>query len=115
MFKGFRFVRAPKVIFLSPPPGSTNVVFLRICRPDEKGAVKTEWKLEGEPVFGKPIKIKGYSQTNMAYGYDGRVYLALDGRCYSTFVKSPAERGEAKLMRRLAREQAAREAAREVP
>ena len=92
MFKGFRFVHAPKVVFFNPAPGETNVTFLRECKPSAKGAVLTTWTRAGEPIFAKPIPMKGYSRTNMAYGTDGKVYLAYGGACYSTFIKSTFER-----------------------
>jgi hypothetical protein len=34
-------------------------------------------------IFVKPIKMKGYSTTNMAYGVDGKTYLMVDGKCYT--------------------------------
>ncbi len=100
-FKGFNFVRARTVIFTRPKFPETNVVFLRICAPDAKGAIKTDYTLDGEPVFGKPISIKGYSRTDMAYGTDGKVYLAHDGVCYSTFIKSVEERAMDRIEKRV--------------
>ncbi len=46
-------------------------------------AVKTDYKWpDGSDVYAKPVAIKGWGKTNMAYGEDGRIYLMLDGKGY---------------------------------
>jgi len=42
-----------------------------------------KWRDSGDPVMAVPIPLTGHSLTNMAYGADGRIYLAYDGRCYT--------------------------------
>ena len=52
-----------------------------------KSAVKTfySWGAE-EDCYAVPIPLRAYSRTNLAYGKDGRTYLAFDGSCYTGVV-----------------------------
>ena len=34
------------------------------------------------PVFGVPVKVQGWSMTNVAYLANGRTFMAMDGRAY---------------------------------
>ena len=94
-FKGFRFRVSKTVVTLAgytdqsgeavfnAPTNGAYVRFGRVCKPTDVGAEATNWSRDGQPVFAKPIKVRGMSLTNMAYGADGKVYVALNGRCYS--------------------------------
>lgn len=104
IFKGFRFALARKVLPLPRDYSEPYIKFGRICAPDAVGAIKTDYEQEGQPVFAKPIELRGHSLTNMAYGKDGRVYLLKDGKCYSGFVKSTEDRAQEKILRRIQRD-----------
>lgn len=69
-------------------------VFGRVTKlgANKKGAFKTNctWSggdKDGQPVYAVPIPLKGYSQTNLAYGLDGYMYLMMDGACYQSMKK----------------------------
>lgn len=55
--------------------------------------VKTTMKFKDteEPVYAIPIASNGYSLTNMMYGIDGYMYLALNGKCYRAKTPSKME------------------------
>ena len=44
---------------------------------------KYTWTDTKEPVWAVPISLSGWSLTNMAYGKDGRTYLAYGGEVYT--------------------------------
>lgn len=63
-----------------------HVTFGRLCKPNAKGAVKTEWypsDAESEDtLYAKPIECDGHPLTNEMFGKDGHKYLFFDGRVY---------------------------------
>lgn len=99
IFKGKKFTKNSNIVVL---PSHDNNGFLMSYMKDEnhitfgkvtkvgmnkKGAVKTNnhWlggMKDQESVYAIPIKVKGYSLTNMMYSEDGKVYLFKDGKCY---------------------------------
>jgi len=85
-YKGYNFRRSTTVYMLPMElfGGETKnyVTFGRLCAKETLGAVPRELA-NGGFVYLLPIAIKGYSRTNMAYGADGRVYLAMDGFTYT--------------------------------
>lgn len=97
-FKGYNFRVSKTIVMLkgyySPTlkvamenataAGGAYVRFGKVCKESAKGAEATHYTYpNGQSVFALPIEIKGYSLTNMAYGKDGKVYLAKDGGCYT--------------------------------
>ncbi len=91
-FDGRNFRKSTKLAVIpNPDPAKPNFVhFGRIIREDQTyptGCVKVPnmtWKsgTGKNPVMAMPIKITGHSLTNMAFGADGRVYLAFGGDVY---------------------------------
>lgn len=85
-YKGYNFRRSTTVYMLpmSMFAGEQKnyVTFGRLCAKETPGAVPRELR-NGGFIYLLPIPIKGYSRTNMAYGKDGRVYLAMDGCSYT--------------------------------
>lgn len=51
--------------------------------PPEAVETHYRWPETGNPVFAVQVQTNGYSLTNMAYGNDGRIYLAYDGRVFT--------------------------------
>lgn len=95
-FKGYNFRQAKKIVMLRgyfdtttgavtvTPTNGAYVRFGRICKPEAKGAEETQYTYpDGSRVWARAVPVSGYSRTNMAYGEDGKVYLALDGRCFT--------------------------------
>lgn len=97
IYKGYRFRHARSVVMIRIPddPEPNYVKFGRVCKPGAKGAVETTytWREDcklgkkGDKVWAKPVKLEGHSRTNMAYGADGRMYLAHDGWCYTAIYR----------------------------
>jgi hypothetical protein len=93
IYKGQQFKRAKSVVVIHIPndPAPSYVKFGRPCKAGAKGAVATSYtwpnnnKLgkEGETVWAMPVKLTSHDRTNMAYGVDGKMYLACDGVCYT--------------------------------
>jgi hypothetical protein len=91
IYKGIKFRHSQRIVGL--PGSDVYVQFGRVVLQDRavpRHAVKTTrtWVASGAPVYATPIKLKGHSLTNMAYGEDGRTYLMLDGQCYTAARKS---------------------------
>jgi hypothetical protein len=96
IFDGRKWRRSNTVVILPPVKGEDNPLYIRfgrICKQDDKGAVKTNYKWpRGGPVYAKPIKPHGWGLTNKMYGKyfvrDGEVrvpaYLCRGGQCYTT-------------------------------
>jgi hypothetical protein len=82
-----------------------------ITHPDPasvKGAIKTDYTWPNHPNLGDqtpayavPIPLHGHSLTNLAYGNDGRMYLLLDGKCYTAITPKEKQAREERRMRRL--------------
>lgn len=101
IFKGIKFRRSGTVVTLPKEMWAgdikNHVTFGRVCPRDTPGAVQTDWILRadaGRPdavytphLYALPIPLSGHSLTYMAYGADGRVYLCLDGHCYTAVLK----------------------------
>lgn len=53
-------------------------------KPIPKKAFPTNytWPQDGSVVFATIIPVDGYSRTNMAYGKDGKIYVAYDANVY---------------------------------
>lgn len=71
------------------------VIFGKVSKLGEKKAgafkscfVRVDKDGNKEPLFAVPIKLRGYSLTNMAYGEDGYVYLMFDGKFYRSKEKT---------------------------
>jgi hypothetical protein len=90
-FEGKRYARAPKVVVLPEEfwegTGKNHMTFGVACDISKKGAVLTSWKDENNfHIHALPIPFTGHSLTNLMYGKDKRMYLCLDGKCYSAPV-----------------------------
>ena len=87
-FKGYNF-RISRTVLMNGENEKGETLFGRVCKPNDKKAVKTIYKYEGngEPVYIKPIPAAGHSLTNMMYGEDGRIYLAYKGQCFTARYK----------------------------
>jgi hypothetical protein len=86
-FKGVRYTHSRKAVTLPREPGDPYVRFgyAEWGATDDQGGklVKTQWTTgSGEPIFAKPIPIRGHGLTNLAYGKNGYAYLLHDGRVY---------------------------------
>lgn len=103
-YKGFNFTKAPTVVTLSSK--DNYVRFGRVSHSGAEGAEVTSWvhPQGGNPVWAVPVSVTGYSLTNMAFGADGKMYLAYDGRCYTAFRKSAEERKNERTAKRLQRD-----------
>lgn len=83
-FKGMNFRHSRRTIAI------TNKPYVEFARPVYEGkklpknafATNYRWPDTGNIVWATPIPLKAHSLTNMAYGKDGRVYLAHDGWVY---------------------------------
>ena len=91
-FDGINWRRSRTIVTLPQLHGGRNIMFGRICKQLDKGAVETNWKYSnGNPVFAKPITPNGWSLTNMMYGKDEirygevrvRAYLQFNGLVYT--------------------------------
>lgn len=99
-YKGYNFRRNKNIVMLKVMAGDSKnyVRFGRIVpqgKPVPPNAEATMSVWHGplrEPVLAVPIELTGHSLTNMAYGADGRVYLAYDGWCYTALTVKEKER-----------------------
>lgn len=95
IFDGLKFKKAPTVVAIRED-GTPYLRFYRVIRPSRKKYEQVirqsdvcqlagyNWSVyPNEPVYAKPIPTKGHGLTNLAYGEDGRAYLAHDCECYS--------------------------------
>lgn len=101
IFKGRTYRRAPMVTILDFGVGSDpHTLFGRVvprgkpCPPN--GVLKGTWKVRdenrnwqdsGDPVYAVPVLCIGHSRTNLSYGADGKMYLALNGTVYTAPYK----------------------------
>jgi len=110
-YKGYNFRVSRTVVMLqgyydpktkstkNTSEGGAYVRFGKFCAANVPGAELTNYTMppteehpERVPLYAKPLEMTGYSLTNMAYGKDGKVYLAKDGSCFTALqVKSHCE------------------------
>ena len=81
---GIKFIADKNIVEIPTPEGGKEgyVYFGRVCRPESKGAVKTNTMRSGVYLYARPILCEGHSKTNMMYGPKDKVYLKYDGKCY---------------------------------
>ncbi len=102
IFKGFKFRKSRTVVQI-PTKDDAGVVYgfvesdrdgyihfgkvIKVGSTLSGNCIKTKytWR-DGAPVYAKPIKLKGHSLCNMAYGDDGKVYLMFDGKMYTAVL-----------------------------
>ena len=103
IFKGRTYRLAPMVTVLSWGDGFT--LFGRVVprgKPCPTNGVacgrnwkerdeNRNWKDTGEPVYAVPVLCIGHSRTNLSYGADGRMYLAVNGFVYTSPYKMSEE------------------------
>lgn len=90
-FEGQRYTRAPKVVVLPEEYWQDDgkykyMTFGVECDITKKGSVLTKWKNEQNfYIHALPIPFVGHApaHTNLMYGKDNRLYLCLEGKCYS--------------------------------
>jgi len=93
IFKGYNFRKSTTIVQLRNPDRERQnfVMFGKVCpegtAPANSVLTGYEWPSRAA-VRAKYIPLKGHSLTNMAYGEDGRVYLLVDGKCYTAKIKS---------------------------
>jgi len=86
IFDGIKF-RVNHNIVMLVPGDDCYVRFGKVVKPGHPiptgaEATKATWP-DGEAVIAVPVPVTGHSLSNMAYGADGRIYLAKDGYCYT--------------------------------
>lgn len=100
IFKGRTYRKAPmhtviswgdgftlfgKVVPQGKPCPPNGVALGRNWKERDPGNLK--WRDTGEPVYAVPVLCIGHSRTNLSYGADGRMYLAVNGFVYTSHYK----------------------------
>lgn len=104
-FKGHRYYKSTALILPREHWDDTShVAFGRMCKADTKGAIKTDYKLSGNPVYAKPIKNPRHTLTNLARSDDGYEYLAYNGEVWCRKWKTELQKFNEKREKELSAE-----------